>query len=166
MVNKKRIIIQSIFFILYIGLIIFFTVECLKSAEESTKSSNVVVEVVAKTVEVIKGSEVEITEKFSNSVRKIVGHFGYFAALSIISAIFYLLFKKSFWIYIHFSVGIAFALISEFVLEGSAKGRGPSFTDVMIDLGGFALGSLITLLIFFLYKYKKKKRIEKNQQKS
>ncbi len=163
--NKKKTFIEILFLIIYASLLIFFIYECMKDASESTKSSNFVVEIIANIFSFFKGSKYEISDNFSLIIRKLIGHFGYFFILGIFSIIYHLLlngFNKKASIAIHFIIGIGFAAISEFFLEGNTKGRSASFYDVLIDSGGFLLSSLIILLIYYLRKRNQKSKVLKN----
>ena len=101
----------------------------------------------------------EMTDTFSTLVSKLVGHYGYFVVLGVVSIAFYLnipKISKITAIILHFSVGFLFAFISEFVAERMTSGRHASMVDVLIDMAG-----LITLsILIIIYNLRKNKPLK------
>ena len=131
---------------------------CLQSGGDSSDTSRVIAEGIADAQETITGKEVIVDDDYIMITRKVLGHFGYFMVLGIVSALLYLslyTLKPFYRISIHYVSGIFFALVSEFVLEASADGRGPSFTDALIDSIGFISVSSIIILIWLFNRMKK-----------
>lgn len=156
---------QLVLFIIYIALIVFFIIKCLETGDESTKTSQVVVDSTATVINTIHG-EGSVDPKdpsFINFVRKFIGHYSYFVVLGGISILFYLSlrdrFKEYLLIIIHYGIGIGFAILSEFLLEGKTMGRGASWADVGIDSLGFITLSIVIIGIYYLIKQKKKNKI-------
>ncbi|MCQ2772265.1 MAG: VanZ family protein [Bacilli bacterium] len=156
----KRRVIQVILLVLYVGLIGFFTYQCLQTGAQSTNSSNVVGNVVADTIEVTTPIEIDRNEQYFALIRKLIGHYGYFVILGGVSFLLYhsiTEIKLGYRLALHLGIGFIFAFISEFLLEASADGRGPSFGDVMIDYSGFLTLSLIFVIIILIIHLKKRK---------
>ena len=161
MMNKKHLIIQIILFVLYLGMLIFFIYECFQNGNEAGRQAGWVSDTIAKILSKISGKEIVVDTHFKTLVSKLVGHYGYFCILGLISILFYMTFNKL-KVYIrfliHLSVGIAFALISEFLAEAITSGRNASIIDVLIDVGGLLTLSSIYILIYYLVNKQKEKK--------
>ncbi len=103
--------------------------------------------------------------------RKIIGHFSLFFVTGIFGILFSIdvLFKdRKHRLLIVSSVNAVYAFLlatlSE-VCQLFAKGRGPSFIDVLIDSSGYVFGILIVVLIFVIIQKKKKKKAVAEEQK-
>ena len=145
---KKRVV-NIIFLVIYILLIIWFIFKSLEDGEESSSTSEKVVDIISNIV------NLEKTDNLRTVVRKLIGHFGYFLLLGITSSLFYLTLsfgKLKYRIIIHYSIGLLLAIFSEFVLEANTNGRTASGLDVIIDYSGFILLSTIIITIY-LKKY-------------
>lgn len=100
-------------------------------------------------------------QKLHIIIRKSVGHFSVFCLTGIFG---YLVFedlffkKKRMWLaaIVSFVYGFCLAGASE-LLQSITPGRCCAFTDVMIDSAGYLAGILITWLILFLIRKRKKK---------
>lgn len=159
---------QIILFLIYIGLMVFFAVKCIETGVESQASSQKVVDTTAVVINQVAGEGTvdPLDSSFQNFVRKFIGHYGFFVLLGIVSILFHLSFNDKYNDYIlvsvSYGVGITYAVLSEFWLEGSTNGRGASWKDVGIDTLGFMTVSFIIVLIYYLIKLKKQKVIKKN----
>ena len=132
---------------------------CLQSGGDSSNTSKVIAEGIADAQETITGKEVVVDDEYIMITRKILGHFGYFMVLGIVSALLYLslyTLKPFYRISIHYVSGIFFALVSEFMLEASADGRAPSFTDALIDSIGFISLSTFIVIIWAIRRQNNK----------
>ena len=130
---------------------------CLQSGGDSSDTSKVIAEGIADAQETITGKEVVVDDEYIMITRKVLGHFGYFMVLGIVSALLYLslyTLKPFYRISIHYVSGIFFALVSEFMLEASADGRAPSFKDVLIDSIGFISLSTFIVIIWAIRRKK------------
>ncbi len=150
--KKSKIIVLVIFGILYIAMLAFFTKMCLETGEKSTESSNTVAKIVQSVLNTLFNAHIELTDNYLRLIRKLIGHFGYFACLGIVSIIFYLNMpiKLNIRIVLHYVIALLFAFITEFLLEGSTDGRSASINDVLIDYSGFILISTIILIIYLI----------------
>jgi len=160
-VSKKYVFYQICLIIAYIALIAGFCYMCLQTGGESSNTSQKVAEGVASAQEAITGKSVVVDDDYITIIRKALGHFGFFLIFGIVSAMLYLslyTLKPFYRVSIHYVSGIELALISEFILEASSDGRGPSFKDVLIDCGGFIAISTIIILVWGIIKYKKSKK--------
>ena len=138
-----------------LGWVIFIWSNSAKTGEESGKASSQVHEVVNEVAQNV-GIEEPISER---TVRK-SAHFGEYMILGLIVCIDMIFISNVFFnrsvttrslsllVSIPFSVIIA--MIDEFVIQGSTEGRGPSFTDVLIDLSGTTLGFILILIGFLI----------------
>ena len=156
---------QSILLILYIGLMVFFVVMCLETGTKSSESSQKVATVTAEVINTVSGEEIVSAEStsFQKFVRKFIGHFSYFVTLGLVSSLFWLSIdsmKSKRRVIIHYFLGFSFAILSEFLLEGTTTGRGPSWSDVMLDsLGFISLSTIIILVYYFLYLRLKRQEV-------
>ena len=140
--------------------------------EVSSKSwSDAVVDV----IKVITNGDIEpstpITPTLSwgKLIRKMIGHFSLFALDGVITYLyFYYLDKdkefKRRWIYLvpAFAIGIILAVVTE-SLQLIIPGRVGDIVDILIDIGGYLVGSGITLLIIYLVnRHQDKKALEES----
>ena len=97
------------------------------------------------------------------AVRKGVGHFGLFAALGFLGVFWAFSFIKKpvYSAIIDLVSGLGVATMSEiFQLSFFTAARGFSPLDILLDLGGYALGSAIALaLTFIVYKIVSSRRV-------
>lgn len=150
-----RKLLHILFFILYIELSIFFIYQSSKNGNDSSSLSLIVVDYINKIL-VSLNINVEL-DTLHNIVRKTIGHFGFFVMYSLVSYIFYYMFHKKIFITLHFIIGLALAITSEFIFEANSVGRSASIYDVLIDYSGFLVGSIIMFIILFLTKRHKNK---------
>lgn len=107
---------------------------------------------------------------FRGFVRKFFGH----ASLFLVTAIFGFLFFSLLWENkkMSLSISAACSLTVGFIVAGSSEliqkftdDRGPSWTDVGIDMIGYAIGTLIVFLVLWVIKlHRKKKTSKENNQ--
>ena len=156
---KKRIL-HVIFGLIYIALMGMFSYYSLESGTTSQETSNTVGEIIVEVGEQVLNTEIKTDSHFFYLTRKIVGHYLFFVALGLFSFLFYYYFDKIKLLYrllIHFSTGLIFALISEFVFQKIATQRYASFTDVCIDYLGFiTLSGIIAIVIIIISKRREK----------
>lgn len=100
----------------------------------------------------------------SDLVRKIVGHFAFFMIDGIFVSLyahyqFYYDNNKPLMMVIIAHIGIFFSVITE-IIQTLVPGRLGDIIDMLIDFGGYALGSAIVLLILFLVDKHKNKVVE------
>lgn len=150
---KKRIY-QIILLIIYISLLVFFSIESLKDGNSTIESSNKISFLIRDIIQFFTGIKIDVDDNFNYIIRKFIGHFSYFCILGIVSSLLYLSFdnKKNYnkLFFIHFSSGFIFAFITEFIFQLFISGRSASFKDVMIDFLGFIF---ISPLIFYTKTY-------------
>jgi len=154
--KKRNWFIISILGIIYLSLIIFFIVQSCKTGVDSSRSSNVVAKIIKKVIDALFNTNIEMNDSYLTLIRKLIGHFGFFLVLGLISILFYISLQiKSLYIgIIHYSIGLFLALSSEFIFEANSAGRGPSIYDSLIDILGFIL---ISTVIFVIHVIKKNK---------
>lgn len=163
---RKRIY-QIVLFVLYIGLLVFFSYESLKDGSSSSDSSSRISLIISSIIEFFTGKDFIITDSFDYLVRKLIGHFSYFCLLGIISSLFYYSFvnnlkKLNYFSIVHFSTGFVFAFITEYLFQQIAIGRNPSMKDVIIDFSGFIfISSFIFLVLYFNFLRKFLKKSDK-----
>ena len=152
MKNRIFYIINSVFYFL---LLIVFVYLSLEDGNESTNTSNFVVNILVSIISFFKKETYVPSELFLLLVRKIFGHFLYFLFIGITSFFFYNGFKIKYHnkLLFHFISGFIFALFTEFILQNISINRGPSLYDVLIDYLGFL--SISIILSFIVYKRQK-----------
>ena len=153
---KNKIIAAVIFAVLILGVIVFIFANSLKTGTESADDSEVI------TV-FIKGllGKLGITadkDTVTLIVRKCAHFSEYFLLSAIIFSAFYYFTKNKYLPFL--STGICFivALTDEFVFQRMTYGRGPLFTDVLIDTGGAAAAGVLLFLIIFIKERSHKKK--------
>lgn len=162
--EKLKLIIKYAVLAVYIFFIIFIFSLSATNGKESSKQSSGVTDVVVGTVDKINPSEEKITDKFGYEnvekfVRKLIGHFGLFAAFGLVSYFVYLLFvsKKMIMLILLFCSGFLIALASESI-QLLSDGRGPSMKDVFINYGGYFLTTIVCVTIYIIKELIKRKK--------
>lgn len=168
--SKKRTIIKWIIFGLAIAINVFILVNGFLNGAASTKESDGFSKVAADVINSV--SENTITKEnfpaFAGFNRKLFGHFLLFVCSGLTSTfamhdlISHSKFEKSYFILI-FSVGfgVVMAVASE-LAQLTTDGRAFSGIDILIDSGGYLLGSLAIFLCLFV-KERKSKNIQESQ---
>lgn len=160
---SKKDIIHVIIGIIYLFLLVLFSIKSLESGSDSSRLSKKVSEFIAAAINNIFNKNIEVTDKFEHYVRKIIGHYGYFVILGCVSVFFYIMFNKLkhyIRFIVHFVTGFLFAFITEFIFQNIASNRTSSMKDVGIDYLGFITVSLVVCIIYYIKIYKKKKKEE------
>lgn len=163
--SKKRIIFNWIIFGLAIAVNIFIIVNACLDGATSSKESDGFSHAMADVINSV--SEDTITEKnfpeFAGFNRKLFGHFALFALSGLLTTFSIHNFLKDkklgkYYFVALFSMGfgIVVAAFSE-LCQLWTKDRGPQFTDVLIDCGGYLLGLLIVIIPVLILYYKKAK---------
>lgn len=103
--------------------------------------------------------------EFFYKVRKALGHFGAFLVLGIFSTFTYLLmFNKRKWIIsipFNFISGFYIAFLTEFI-QRYVPGRSGNFDDVLIDMSGFLISSIIITITILIMELIKTKNLKEN----
>ena len=137
-----------------------------KTGEESGEMSSQVQEVIVEVSEALN-VDVPTTE---HAVRKGAHFLEYTvlgALLGVDIVLICALFSKGKFLldilrlFISLPVAFSVALIDEFVIQRATEGRGPSFTDVLIDMSGALLATVCIILILALVRYIAVKRLSK-----
>ncbi len=153
-----------IFLSLSIVLNLFILINAFIPGDESAATSFWIADILATMINFIKPGTINIDniDAFSYFIRKLVGHFSLFLLDGVfVGLTFYLfrIYKKNlnFWfatLFI-FLIGFLVASSSEAIQLG-IPGRVGAINDVLIDMAGYVLASIIVFLIFFFTERKKK----------
>jgi len=128
-------------------------------------------------IKVVAKKAVELTSEFLLLIRKLMGHFGAFMVLGIISSmLFVVLYRWKEWLWsipVALTNGIIIAALTE-LIQIYTPGRGGLIADVILDSRGFLLGAAVTAAIVVLvcilhrFVFKKKAKqaenIDSNQE--
>lgn len=117
------------------------------SSKVSSSVSQVVIDTVPGTGNKTVSTSDNTTQQF---LRKLIGHFGYFALLGAFSYLFYTNIKKIKikWCHlINIIAGVGFAFISEYIFQAMVVSRSARFNDVIINSSGFLLMTIFMLFI-------------------
>lgn len=102
-----------------------------------------------------------IISKFSRFLAKILGHMSFFVLEAILAFFMMFYYKgKNKWInaLIYFGIGLFLASLTEFI-QLFIPGRSGTFKDVMIDMSGYIIGFIISILFLkIIHKIKNKKK--------
>lgn len=164
--SKKRKVFNWIIFGLAVAINVFIIVNACLTGDVSAKESDGFSRVAADTINSVAADT--ITEEnfpaFAGFNRKLFGHFLLFVAsgLTTTFSIHNFLrnpkFSKSYFV-LSFSMGfgVVVAVVSE-LAQLATNGRYFSAFDILIDCGGYLLGSLIVFLCIFISEKKIKNR--------
>ncbi len=159
---NKKVLFQILSFTIYFCLLIVFVYECLQTGEKTGTQIKDVGDVIAGAGSQITGTTVENNAEFQKKVGKFVGHYMYFCLIGIASIVSYMTLTKIkdyYRIIIHVVTGFTFAFVTEFILEARTNGRSPLFSDVLIDTAGLLTLSIIYIIVYYIIKYRKSKKI-------
>lgn len=123
-------------------------------------------------IKVVKKNAIQNMQEFLAKIRKLVGHFGAFAVLGIVSTIAYFLwFRRKLFpvgVALNFGLGFALASLTE-EIQKHVPGRAGLWSDVILDMSGFLLTALtitgIIILIFGIIYFVKWRKSKKNKMK-
>ena len=85
----RKYILSVLLGLIYVSMMGFFTYKCLETGNKSAESSNRVAEVIKDVTNEVFNTNIEMTESYTTLIRKLIGHFGYFMCLGIVSILFY-----------------------------------------------------------------------------
>ena len=156
----KNNVIKWVFFGLSVSLSLFLIINGAIPGDKSGAESNWLANVFASIINAFNNGAINDSNfvEFAGVLRKVLGHFLAFLidGVFISIATFYFLRTKKWYrfyypILISFGLGLFVAGLSE-VLQIFTADRVGSFTDVLIDMGGFLLGMAGVYLTLFLTK--------------
>jgi len=144
--NKKALI----FALLTLFVTLFIFGNSLRSGEESAEQSGFFVDILNNVLETVNIHP--NYDSISFFIRK-AAHFSEYFLLSALAAmgIFLATTKKQF-IFISPLYSFIIAVCDEFICQAMTEGRGPQWTDVMIDTSGALIAALILFLIIHFKK--------------
>ena len=157
---KKKDVIQILLLAVYASMLIFFAYECFQDSSKAGRQAGFVAEIVSKIQEIITGNKPVVDDNYLTLISKLIGHYGYFCILGLVSIFYHLSldgYNRITRILLHFVIGVLFAFGSEFVAEAVTEGRHASIVDVGIDtLGLMTLSSIVILIYLIRIKVKNK----------
>ena len=152
--NKFKTYFTVFCFIVYVVTIIMLISYSIETGTQSIQSSNGVSNAVGSVIETIAPDKVNTKRpEFASLIRKLIGHFGLFAANCFFGLIsFYLIKTKKFTdIIIAGSVGVFLSAFTEF-LQLITEDRNSTISDVFINLGGCLFGLIISQIFILIGK--------------
>ena len=167
MSKNKRNILLYIFLSLSILMNAFLVFQAALPVDSSMSWSNIaldVAKVIVPTTESSDGTTYIADVNASDLIRKIIGHFSFFLIDGVFVSLyihyqFYYKKNKPLMIVIIAHIGIFFSMLTEMV-QALVPGRSGDIIDMLINFGGYALGSTIVLLILFSINKHKNKVVE------
>ena len=172
MQNKKHLVFTIVVSALALAMNIFIIVQACLNGEQSGSASGILVNILKSFIGIFNKEAIneENIGTFTSVIRKLIGHFGFFAlsgALTTWSVYLVTCYLKK---YKHY-MGIIFSLCFGLFLGGLTEliqvfvpGRGPQVTDVLIDFGGYILGAAIVILILAIHIRRKEIELEEKVQ--
>lgn len=172
MQNKRHLVFTIVVSTLALAMNIFISVQACLNGEQSSSTSGILVNILKSFINAFNKETIneENIGTFTTVVRKLIGHFGFFAisgALTTWSIYLVSCYLKKYKPY----MGIIFSLSFGLFLGGLTEliqvfvpNRGPQVTDVLIDFGGYILGAAIVILIVFIHVRKKYMEVEEKVQ--
>ena len=164
MSKKKRNILLYIFLSLSILMNAFLVFQSALPPDSSMSWSNIALDVAKTFVPTTQGNDgtTYIADvNASDLIRKLIGHFSFYLIDGVFVSLyayyqFYYSKDKQPMIFLITVVGVFFSILTE-LIQMLVPGRSGDIIDMLINFGGYVLGSGIVLLIFFLVnKYKNK----------
>ena len=117
-------------------------------------------------VEQNPNSKSSVTKSFGKFLAKFAGHICFFileAFLAYFMMMYYKTGKRWINILVFFGIGLFLASLTE-VIQIFMPGRYPRVQDVLIDMLGYIIGLLISILFFYIIKKFKEKKETKNEE--
>ena len=158
--KRKDKILAYTFSILAVALSVFIIIQSCLDGGESTGQSSWVVELCKNVINFVIKDAINESNigTFTTVIRKLVGHFSLFLVDGVfvyLSLYYWLKEKKDMITLLLFTLifGLLLASLSEFI-QSFVPGRSGELLDVLIDYGGYLLGTGITYLITYLIKKK------------
>lgn len=139
----------TIFIILTIVIVVFASFSGEVSSEQTSTLGQFIVSFLSRLNINLSATQLDSLQVF---IRKAIGHFGLFflnGIFATLSGHYWLALNSKAKTLVVFSIGVFLAGLSEFI-QVFAPERGPSFGDVLIDVSGFVLGILFSLIMFNL----------------
>lgn len=164
MKNKRYLVATIIVAVLAVSLNLFIILQSCLNGDRSTESSGFVVELFKSIINAFHKETINDSNigTFTHVIRKLVGHFGLFLVDGMITSwsiylFSYYLKKYKHWYGLVFSLffGLFIAGLTE-VIQSFIPGRSGEIVDVLIDYGGYILGTGIIVLIVLLKEKKNK----------
>lgn len=167
---KKRDFLRWLILGIALAINVFIIVNAFINGEASAKESTSIAQTTADIINDIKEDTItpEKFPTFAYYFRKAIGHFALFASSGLFSSWALYLFigdrKIGYFAYelgMSLTFGFALACISE-LCQKFTDGRVGAWTDVGIDMMGYALGLILVFLVLLImrskiYKYQKEK---------
>ena len=145
----------------------FILAQSMETGEESSELSGQVCEVVNEVAQDL-GAQEPISE---HTIRK-TAHFGEYMILGVILCADIVainkvrrgrLLRSIPFLPISLVFAIVVAIVDEFVVQANTEGRGPAFTDVLIDAAGATTSILCFLLVIFVLHILARSLLKKDQ---
>ena len=172
MQNKRHLIFTIVVSALALAMNVFIIVQACLNGETSSSSSGFLVNILKSFINVFNKETINEDNigTFTTVLRKLIGHFGFFAISGALTTWSVYLVTCYFKNYKHY-MGIIFSLCFGLFLGGLTEliqvfvpGRGPQVTDVLIDFGGYILGAAIVILILAIHIRRKEIELEEKVQ--
>lgn len=172
MKNKRHFVFTIVIFALALTMNIFIIVQACLNGDASTSSSGLLVNMLKSFINLFNKETIneENIGAFTTVVRKLIGHFGFFAISGVLTTwsiylVSYYLKKYKQYMGIIFSscFGLFLAGLTE-LIQSFVPDRSPQVTDVLIDFGGYLLGAGIVILIVFIHLRRKEIEVEEKVQ--
>ncbi len=152
---------KYILMVLLILIDIYIIYQSCLDSEQSSQTSLGVTKVIVELMDIVIPGDESIIDMYGidsvhNFIRKLVGHFGLFFVIGIISCIYFLISidKITKCYMFHFLHGILLAIATEYI-QTFIRGRAGSIIDVGIDVLGYLISSLFVILIYYFIRSRK-----------
>ena len=157
---------------LSVGMNAFIVLQSCLDGAQSTGSSNIAANFFKAIINFFSPNAINEGnwDSFCGVIRKLIGHFGFFAISGVLTTLSVDLWMHPYAAYrpykpfiISLSGGFFLAGLTE-LIQRFIPNRSGEFKDVLIDFGGYLLGAFLVFLVIMLIVTKKKKKLQNPSQ--
>lgn len=153
-INKKEILLRTIFTAFTLALIIFIWIHSLAPADKSSQESANVLNFLNRIL-----TKLQLNADLTDFIVRKLAHFLEFTAFGAVFSATYIIYTNQLVKNIPNMLFILLAVpVIDETIQYFSPGRSPQVSDVLLDFGGCVTGLIFTSLVFIAIKLLKKKK--------